>query len=217
MKSLYELKPQFQAFLRPYARSMAQIGITPNFVTLSALVLSILSGMLVAVFPEATMPLLLMAAALLLRMALNAIDGILAREHGSETPGGRLLNEIVDVAGDLFMYLPLLLVPEFSPLLLSLVVIASVLVEVAGIAAVSIGADRRHDGPLGKSDRALGFGLLALLSGLGLASAFLINLVLALMVGLGFLTIVNRVNAALEQQAAIEEAKTSPASSAETP
>lgn len=211
MKSLYELKPRFQELLRPYADAMARAGISPNFVTVAALGLSALSGLLVAIFPESLTPLLLMAVVLFVRMALNAIDGMLAREHGQESPGGRMLNEIADVASDLIMYLPLLMVPDFSPFLVVLAVILAVLSEVAGLSATSIGANRRHDGPMGKSDRAFAFGFLALMAGLGILPALVINLVLALVVGLGFLTILNRVNGALEEHAALEEAKAKPA------
>lgn len=217
MSSLYDFKPRFQAALRPTADRLAATGVRPNHVTLAALGLALVSGIAVALFPDARPPLVLLALALLTRMALNAIDGMLAREHDMATPGGALLNELADVASDLVMYLPLLLVPEFSPLLLSLTIILAVLTEVAGLAALGIGADRRHDGPLGKSDRAAAFGLLALLTGFGIMPAVAVNLCLALMIGLGFLTVMNRVNGALEERAAraevgagAEPAKTDP-------
>ena len=159
--SLYDLKPRFQALLRPYADRLAAIGLSPNAVTLMALALSALAGLLVALFPEARAPLVLLSLVLLVRMALNAIDGMIAREHGQESPGGRLLNEVADVASDMLLVLPLVLVPDFSPFLVILIVILAVLTEVAGLAAVSIGASRRHDGPMGKSDRALLIGALA--------------------------------------------------------
>ena len=89
MKSLYELKPRFQELLRPYATAMARSGISPNFVTLAALGLAALSGLLVAIFPDSQTPLLMMAVVLFVRMALNAIDGMLAREHGQASPGGQ--------------------------------------------------------------------------------------------------------------------------------
>lgn len=217
MKSLYELKPRFQELLRPYATAMARAGISPNFVTLATMGLAALSGLFVAIFPEGQIPLLLMAVVLLVRMALNAIDGMLAREHGQASPGGLMLNEIVDVASDLLMYLPLLLVPDFSPFLVVLTVILAVLSEVAGLAATSIGVKRRYDGPMGKADRALAFGFLALMAGLGVLPAVVINLVLALVVGLGFLTILNRVNGALEEHAALEEAKPKSPSKTDAP
>lgn len=210
MKSLYDLKPRFQAILRPYADGMAARGISPNAVTLAGLLLAALSGFLVAVFPDARPPLVLLALALLARMALNAIDGMIAREHGQVSPGGRLLNEIADVAGDMLMFLPLVLVPDFSPFLVSLVVMLAVLTEVAGLAATSIGVARRYDGPMGKADRAMAIGVVVLLAGVGLLPAIGINLALAVIVGLAFLTIINRVNAALEAHATGADQAASP-------
>ena len=51
-------------------------------------------------WPEVRWPLLLIPVVLVLRMALNAIDGMLAREHGMRTRLGALLNELGDVISD---------------------------------------------------------------------------------------------------------------------
>ena len=216
MRSLYDLKPKFQEALRPFADELARRAITPNQITVLALVVSVASGMIVALFPDAALPLILLALVLLLRMALNAIDGMIAREHDGASPGGRLLNEIADVGADMALYLPLVLVPEFSPVLVTLVVAMAVLTEVAGLAATSIGVERRHDGPMGKSDRAAAIGVLALLAGIGILPAVLINLALAVIVGAAFLTLVNRVNGALEAQARLAEERATPTPSPTT-
>jgi CDP-diacylglycerol--glycerol-3-phosphate 3-phosphatidyltransferase len=100
-------------------------------------------------------------------MALNAIDGMLAREHGQKSRLGALLNEIGDVVADAALYLPLALVPGFDPRLAVGIVVLAVLSEMTGVLGPTIGASRRYDGPMGKSDRAFVFGLLALLLGLG--------------------------------------------------
>jgi CDP-diacylglycerol--glycerol-3-phosphate 3-phosphatidyltransferase len=197
MSSLYDLKPHFQELLRPLARELAQRGISANQVTIAALALSAAAGILLALAPEAGWPLVLFAVVQLARMALNAIDGIMAREHGQATPAGALSNEIGDAASDLMLYLPLLLVPEVSPLLMAVAIIVGVVIEVAGLAAVTIGGQRRHDGPMGKSDRAFAFGVLALLLGLGVLPAAAFNLGLAVIIGLGVLTLINRINGAL--------------------
>ena len=44
--------------------------------------------------------LLLLPAVLFLRMALNAIDGMLAREHNQKSALGAILNELGDVFSD---------------------------------------------------------------------------------------------------------------------
>ena len=110
---------------------------------------------------------------------------------------GALLNEMADVLADTALYLPLALVGGIEPVLLSLVVILGVIGEMAGVVAVQIGAERRYDGPLGKSDRAFLFGLLALLLGIGVPAGPWIQALLLAMAVLGLVTIGNRSRQAL--------------------
>ena len=199
MASLYDLKPAFQRCLRPGVRLLAEVGVTPNQVTIAALLLSSILGGLIALFPIRRWPLLLLSAGLFLRMAMNAIDGLLAREHGMQSPLGGLLNEVSDVWSDAALYLPLALVPGVPPSLLVPTVVLACISEMAGVAPVQIGAGRRYDGPMGKSDRALVFGMLALLLGLGLPAGTWVALLLLLISGLLLLTIFNRLRAGLRK------------------
>ena len=64
---------------------------------------------------------------------------------------------------------------------------------------------------MGRSDRALTIGALVLLAGVGILPSILVNLALAVIVGAAFLTLINRVNGALEEQAARDEAAAEPA------
>src|SRR5215470_10870754 len=75
--------------------------------------------------------------------------------------GGRwlLLLPAGDVVADIGLYFPLVFVPGFDPRLIAAIVLLSVLTEMTGVIGVQIGASRRYDGPLGKSDRAFVFGL----------------------------------------------------------
>jgi len=62
--------------------------------------------------------------ALFVRMALNALDGMLAREHGMGSDVGAMLNELGDVVSDVALYLPLAVVPGCSaPLVVMAVVL----------------------------------------------------------------------------------------------
>ena len=92
MASLYDWKPAFQDRLRPYAERLHENGITPNQVTLAALALSTFEGALLLTSPGAWFPLLLLPVVLFLRLALNAIDGMIAREHGLASKRGKVLN-----------------------------------------------------------------------------------------------------------------------------
>lgn len=199
MPSIYDLKPAFQRLLRPCARALAASGITANQVTIAAMVLSVAVGAAVALRPHARWPLLLMPAFLFVRMALNAIDGMLAREHGMKSRLGAVLNEVGDVVSDTALYLPLALVPDIHAPLVTLIVTLSIISEMTGVVAVQIGASRRYDGPMGKSDRAFVFGVVALLGGLGVPMQPWLTPVLAVVVALLALTIMNRARRALAE------------------
>jgi CDP-diacylglycerol--glycerol-3-phosphate 3-phosphatidyltransferase len=198
MATLYDLKPLFQAHLKPVADSLALRGFTANEVTLLALALSFAAGLLLWIFPGAILPLLLLPLVLLARMALNAIDGMLAREHGQASKLGALLNELCDMASDAALYAPLALLPGVSGGLAVVAAFLAVMTEGAGLAALLVGGGRRYEGPMGKSDRALAYGVLAILAATGIGGALLLNLTLLAIAGLAVWTIVNRVRAALD-------------------
>lgn len=197
MATIYNLKPRFQARLRPAAIVLANRGITANQLTAAAVALSAFGGLAITLWPRQPAPLLALPAVLLLRMALNALDGMLAREFHQASRLGALLNELGDVLADVLLYLPLGLLPGVPPLLLALVVVLGVISEMAGVVAVQIGGPRRYEGPLGKSDRAFAFGALALLLGLGVPAGTWTSLVLGVMVVLALLTIGHRARLAL--------------------
>ncbi len=113
--TIYDLKPAFQNLLRPICRRLAGSGVTANQVTVLALLLSFAVGATFALWPEAPWAALLVPLWLFLRMALNAIDGILAREFGMQSPLGGILNELSDVAADAALYLPFALVAGIKP------------------------------------------------------------------------------------------------------
>lgn len=185
--SLYDLKPTFQRLLQPLVNHLARARTSPNHVTTTALALSLVGGTLLTAQPEVPAAWLLLPPLLLVRMALNAIDGMLARLQQRATPGGMLLNELGDVVSDVVLYLPLALVPGVPATLVVLVVVLGLLTEFAGLAAVAAGAERRNDGPLGKSDRALLFGIVGLLLGFGVApGSWLVGLLAGLVPLLGW-------------------------------
>ena len=125
-------------------------------------------------------------------MAMNAIDGLMAKERGQATPAGAVLNEISDVVADAALYLPFALVPGLNAPLAVLAVVAGSVAEMTGALGPMIGVKRNYAGPLGKSDRALAFGLLAVLIGMGLTPGLWSTLYLAALLLLGALTILNR-------------------------
>jgi CDP-diacylglycerol--glycerol-3-phosphate 3-phosphatidyltransferase len=201
MPSIYDLKPRFQALLRPLTARLAAAGISANQVTLAAMLLSLAGGGAIALFPRVPAVLLVIPLLLFVRMALNAIDGMLAREHGMKSDLGAVLNELGDVVSDVALYLPLALIPGVPAALVVVAVVLSVASEMTGVVAVQIGASRRYDGPMGKSDRAFVFGLVALLLGLGVAPGPWLTILLAAVCALLVATILRRAGKALEKVA----------------
>jgi CDP-diacylglycerol--glycerol-3-phosphate 3-phosphatidyltransferase len=147
--------------------------------------------------PTFPLAFILLPLFLLLRMALNAIDGMLAREFGQQSPLGAILNEVGDVVSDSALYAPFALLPGVAPLWLAIVIFLAGLSELVGVLGQVIGAGRRYDGPMGKSDRALVFGALGLLFGLGVPLFAWWSIIFGLMIALLLATIGNRIRQAL--------------------
>jgi len=195
--SIYQLKPAFQGLLRPLVDALARIGVTANQVTVLAVVLCAAVGTALALVDDPRI-LLLLPVALFLRMALNAIDGMLAREHAQQSKLGAILNELGDVVGDAAMYLPLALRPGFPVAAIVVFVLLGVVVEMTGVIGVQIGASRRYDG-FGKSDRAFVVGAIGLVYGFGWAPLAWLGWPLWIAVALGALAIVTRARRALQE------------------
>jgi len=164
MPSVYALKPKFQALLRPVANGLAAIGVTANQVTIVACLISIALGLDLT---YGSRQWLLLPVWLFLRMALNAIDGLLAREHNQASRAGALLNELTDVVADAALLLPFAFLPGWCPVIVAAVVVLAGLTEMTSVVGQMLTGVRRNDGPMGKSDRALVQGAVGTWVGLG--------------------------------------------------
>ena len=199
MPSIYDLKPKFQQLLGGLVARLAKAGITANQVTLSAMAASVLYGVCLYVYPQSAALWLGLPIFLFIRMALNAIDGMLARQYKQKSALGGLLNEIGDVISDTALTIPFALLAGAHSALVMLVILLAILTEFIGVCAVNIGASRRYDGPMGKSDRAFIFGALALAHGLGMLPANYLNGILALVAVSLVITAFNRASKALQE------------------
>jgi len=197
MPTLYVLKPAFQDRLRPLVGKLAAMGVTANGITILAALLSVAAGTAIAAFPGWRAPLFLIPVALFARMALNAMDGMLAREHGQASTLGMYLNEICDVVSDLALILPFAAVAQFGAWGVVAFAIAAALTEFAGVLGIAAGIGRNYAGPFGKSDRALALGVVAVLAAAGLWPAVIAPFVFPAMATLSLLTAINRIRAGL--------------------
>ncbi|KAB0537379.1 CDP-diacylglycerol--glycerol-3-phosphate 3-phosphatidyltransferase [Pseudochrobactrum saccharolyticum] len=157
--SVYQLKSRFQDLLRPLVSRLAQWGVTANQVTVAAMLISVAVGSWL-VIAENKIWFWLIPVWLFIRMAMNAIDGMLAREFNQQSALGAYLNELGDLVSDIALFTPFLWIAPFQPHWMGLIIVLALLTEFAGLLGLRIGASRRYDGPMGKSDRALLFGIL---------------------------------------------------------
>lgn len=159
MISTYQLKPKFQQLLLPALHQLNKLNITANKITIAAIGLSGILGLLLFMSPNHPVCLLFVALGLFLRMALNALDGMMARTFNQQSKLGELLNELGDVVSDTIIFSALFSFSYANNRLVFLFIVLSIINEFAGVLAKLISGTRRYDGPMGKSDRALLVGL----------------------------------------------------------
>ncbi|MDE1153162.1 MAG: CDP-alcohol phosphatidyltransferase family protein [Micavibrio sp.] len=202
MASIYQLKARFQGLLRPLVGVLAHKGVTANQVTLAAAAASVVMGLLLLYFSDHRFPWLLLPIFMFFRMGLNAVDGMLAREHNMKSRLGAILNELGDVIADTALYLPFALIAGAYAWLVVLVCIFAIITEMTGLIGLQVGASRRYDGPMGKSDRAFVFGTLGFALGMGAVPGLWLNLVFGIILLLLLATVYNRAAHALAEAGA---------------
>lgn len=205
MISVYQLKRNFQNILRPISDVLYKIGVTANMVTTLAFILSVLTGVIVYFYaPKCSCVFWILPAVLFVRMALNAIDGMLAREHNQKSNIGAVLNELGDILSDIAIYVPFLYVLNCNVWLIFLFTVLTIISETVGIMGVQINASRHYEGPMGKSDRAFWLGLLAIVCVFTVISVKALGIFTAILSFLLLYTIFNRINGALKEAGSAE-------------
>lgn len=199
--TLYRIKPAFQALLRPLMFWLYKHRVTANHITLAAMALSFIIGAVLFVFPHPGL-FVLLPIVLFVRMALNALDGMLARECDQKSRLGAILNETGDVLSDIVLYLPFALLPNSNLPLVLIMLFCAAMTEFCGVLAQTINGIRSYAGPLGKSDRALVFGAWGLALAIWPQLMPWNNAVWGIATVLLLWTIVNRCRSALRDEVA---------------
>ena len=152
MISIYNIKPKFQKLLKPILDILYKGGVTANMITWGAILLSAITGVLFWIHPYGKI-FLLVPLSLFVRMALNALDGMMARVYAMQSATGEVLNELGDVVSDFFIFFPLILLPGINLYIIVGFLFLSLINEFAGVLGKVLKGERRYDGPMGKSDR----------------------------------------------------------------
>lgn len=161
--STYSLKSHFQTLLIPMRDRLADQHYTPNQITLFTCFLCIVYSVFLVWPPTSGIFLILLPVFLLVRMALNALDGMIATCTNNQTAFGVVLNEVCDVVSDFVLFVVFVVIlPVHSLLWLGLIVL-NFLSEFVGLGVYQATGIRPFFGPFGKSDRAVFLGGLAML------------------------------------------------------
>jgi len=163
MISVYKLKPKFQKLLQPLLLLLKRMGVSPNHITVFTIVFSIIIGYILFLGIQDRFWFLIVALGLLLRMMLNALDGMMAKQFNLQSKLGEILNEIGDVISDIAIYLPFIYFESIKSEYVIIFIFLSIINEFCGVLAKLISGTRRYDGPMGKSDRAFLVGVMCII------------------------------------------------------
>lgn len=149
---LTRLKKKIQQALAAEARAAHRIGLTPNMITGTGLLLAFLSAFAYAEWQSRTFFLLLAFVLLLLSGFCDALDGIVARLHGQATVFGGFLDSVLDRYADAAVYFGIIVGGLCNVLWGLIAIIGSLLVsysraraEAAGIKMESVGLAERAE------------------------------------------------------------------------
>ena len=162
MISVYKIKPKFQKLLQPVLVFLRNIGVSPNQITIFTVFFSIALGVFLFFGIENKIWFLFVSLGLLLRMALNALDGMMAKQFNLQSKKGEILNELGDIISDVAIFFPFIYFESLKTEYVIIFIVLSIINEFCGILSKSMYAVRRYDGPMGKSDRALLIGLICI-------------------------------------------------------
>lgn len=160
--ALYDIKPQFRQALSRLLPVLKPIH--PDVLTWGALGCSVASAVLLSFAQENRWLFLVIPMLLFCRIALNALDGLLAQATGKARPFGEVLNEATDRLSDIAILLGIAYSP-FSSIRWGMSAVAAVFFSsYIGILGKAVGAGRQYGGILGKADRMLWFGVACLIA-----------------------------------------------------
>lgn len=153
MRGLYSVKPWFLRRLRRIEDVLVERRVSPDTLTIAAVVVSIAAGAAVAAGGALEEPLwwLLVLPLGLVRLALNALDGAVARRTGVGRPFGEVVNEMGDRLADVASIAPLAFVVE--PALAFAALTCALLASAAGCAGRAVTGQRATGGVMAKADR----------------------------------------------------------------
>ena len=150
--TLDTLRPVADRLLDPFVAGAKRLGLTPDAVSVLALLTAIGAGAAFAFAAELRLLYLLGAFLVLWNGIFDLLDGALARELDSQSDAGDLLDHVLDRYADILIISGLAAgVGQYA---LGLAAITGVLMtSYLGTQAQAVGLDRVYGGLLGRADR----------------------------------------------------------------
>ena len=150
--TLDTLRPVADRLLDPFVAGAKRLGLTPDAVSVLALLTAVGAGAAFAFAAELRLLYLLGAVLVLWNGIFDLLDGALARELDSQSDAGDLLDHVLDRYADILIISGLAAgVGQYA---LGLAAITGVLMtSYLGTQAQAVGLDRVYGGLLGRADR----------------------------------------------------------------
>ncbi len=182
---IYKIKPLFQKFLEPITNLLVKHAVSPDLINLGGIVTSVVMVVSFWLAQEAHGWLILSAICVPLRLAMNALDGQVARALEVDDPLGEAKNELSDRLADAITFGGLCFITVI-PLYLSIpALVLTLLIGYMGILSKAITGVREYAGIMAKPDRVIVIAIACLLTAFTASWAwFSIALVSVIVLGL---------------------------------
>jgi CDP-diacylglycerol--glycerol-3-phosphate 3-phosphatidyltransferase len=176
--TIYSIKPLFQKLLLPVTKIMIKFKIHPTLINFTALLVSLITGVLFLFITKYHFLLLVIPVLLFIRISFNALDGLVARELNISSKKGEIFNEFFDRISDSIIFIGLtfyfirdykniklvsIITVEYQFILGFIFIILFLLNSYLGILAKAAGKDRIYSGIIGKADRMFYLGFASLI------------------------------------------------------
>jgi CDP-diacylglycerol--glycerol-3-phosphate 3-phosphatidyltransferase len=151
---IYKVKGMFQRFLNPVKNLFIKLKISPTAINVWAVVVSIFTGLSLYFADKYLWLLILFPVLAFVRTALNALDGMVARETKAKNQSwGEVLNESLDRLSDIVIFLGLAFASYSNFQLVSVTLILVLFSSYLGIVSKAAGGKRTYSAYMGKADR----------------------------------------------------------------
>ncbi len=161
---IYSIKPLFQKSLAPLKRILVKWKVSPTAINLLALLISISGGLAIYYSQYYIILLIYVPFMAFIRTALNALDGLVARELKVKNQKfGEVLNEFTDRLSDISIFSAFIFMPQVNTYLASATLVIILTNSYLSILSKAAGGKRQYGGLVGKADRMIYLGIFSII------------------------------------------------------